>query len=146
MSGSGGYYKYRCKYFLTHNCPNWVWVNNATCASCLVSLKCETIDPKPFSKKRQADGRDSDAAGKSSRLCLSREIYVPQLENGFLQYTMMEIVAADGADRGRAVGSLPDLPPQPFHVASGISAKTVAAIHEINIQRLKVDGRRNGTN
>ncbi|KAK3933646.1 hypothetical protein QBC46DRAFT_107294 [Diplogelasinospora grovesii] len=33
---SGGFYKYRCKYyFYTHNCPNWVWVNNAPCASCL---------------------------------------------------------------------------------------------------------------
>ena len=37
MSGSGGYYKYRCKYWLTHNCSNWVWVNNAPCAHCLVS-------------------------------------------------------------------------------------------------------------
>ncbi|KAI7784288.1 hypothetical protein SLS64_007050 [Diaporthe eres] len=23
MSGSGGFYKYRCKYFYTHNCTNW---------------------------------------------------------------------------------------------------------------------------
>ena len=38
MSGSGGYYKYRCKYRLTYNCPNWVWVNNAPCAHCLVCL------------------------------------------------------------------------------------------------------------
>ncbi|KAK3933815.1 hypothetical protein QBC46DRAFT_326000 [Diplogelasinospora grovesii] len=42
MSGSGGFYKYRCKYFYTHNCPNWVWANNAPCASCL------------------AEGRDAD--------------------------------------------------------------------------------------
>lgn len=33
---SGGYYKYRCKYFFTHNCPYWVWVHNAPCAHCLV--------------------------------------------------------------------------------------------------------------
>lgn len=38
MSGSGGFYKYRCKYFYTHNCNNWVYVNNAPCAHCLVSL------------------------------------------------------------------------------------------------------------
>jgi hypothetical protein len=38
MSGSGGYYKYRCKFWLTYNCPNWVWVNNALCAHCLVCL------------------------------------------------------------------------------------------------------------
>jgi len=37
MSGSGGYYKYRCRYFYTHNCQNWVYVNNGTCQSCAVS-------------------------------------------------------------------------------------------------------------
>lgn len=36
-SGSGGFYKYRCKYFHSHNCPHWVYVNNAPCAYCLVS-------------------------------------------------------------------------------------------------------------
>lgn len=40
---SGGFYKYRCKYFYTHNCQNWVWVNNAPCATCLVSRSCELI-------------------------------------------------------------------------------------------------------
>lgn len=39
MSGSGGFYKYRCKYFYTHNCNNWVYVNNAPCANCLVSAR-----------------------------------------------------------------------------------------------------------
>lgn len=37
MSGSGGFYKYRCKNFYSHNCPNWVWVNNSPCATCIVS-------------------------------------------------------------------------------------------------------------
>lgn len=37
-SGSGGFYKYRCKYFYTYNCSNWVYVSNAPCANCLVSL------------------------------------------------------------------------------------------------------------
>ena len=40
MSGSGGIYKYRCKYFLTHDCPNWVFVNYAPCADCCVSISC----------------------------------------------------------------------------------------------------------
>ncbi|KAI1091568.1 hypothetical protein F5B19DRAFT_493302 [Rostrohypoxylon terebratum] len=31
---SGRYYRFRCKYFLTHNCPNWVWVNRSPCAMC----------------------------------------------------------------------------------------------------------------
>ncbi|KAI0971035.1 hypothetical protein F4678DRAFT_461581 [Xylaria arbuscula] len=34
MSGSGGFYKYRCGYFYTHECPNWVYVNNTGCAEC----------------------------------------------------------------------------------------------------------------
>lgn len=33
---SGGFYKYRCKYFYTYNCPNWVWVSNSPCAPCVV--------------------------------------------------------------------------------------------------------------
>lgn len=37
MSGSGGFYKYRCKYFYTYNCTNWVYVSQAPCANCLVS-------------------------------------------------------------------------------------------------------------
>ncbi|KAK3946243.1 hypothetical protein QBC46DRAFT_3005 [Diplogelasinospora grovesii] len=81
MSGSGGFYKYRCKYFYTHNCPNWVWVNNAPCASCL------------------AEGRDADenvsnsTAAPSAPWRLGKEIYVPQVYDGTLQYTLMEIVA-----------------------------------------------------
>ncbi|KAK3364825.1 hypothetical protein B0T24DRAFT_537182 [Lasiosphaeria ovina] len=34
MSGSGGFYKYRCKYFYSQNCTNWVYVNGAPCAMC----------------------------------------------------------------------------------------------------------------
>ncbi|CAH0034977.1 unnamed protein product [Clonostachys rhizophaga] len=39
---SGGFYKYRCKYFYSHNCTNWVWVNNAPCASCLAEGRDQT--------------------------------------------------------------------------------------------------------
>lgn len=80
MSGSGGFYKYRCKYFYTHNCPNWVWVNNASCASCL------------------AEGRD---AGEelpmvgNSAWKMAKEICVPLIRDGALEYTLMEIVASD---------------------------------------------------
>ncbi|KAH8601440.1 hypothetical protein B0O99DRAFT_681459 [Bisporella sp. PMI_857] len=79
---SGGYYKYRCKYWLTFNCPNWVWVNNAPCAHCL------------------ADGRDSEGALISVPFRISREVYVPQLEHGFLNYILMEIVANSEMDSG----------------------------------------------
>ncbi|KAK3933498.1 hypothetical protein QBC46DRAFT_434149 [Diplogelasinospora grovesii] len=65
MSGSGGFYKYRCKYFYTHNCPNWVWVNNSPCASCL------------------AEGRDADDNVSNSTAApswrLGKEIYVSQV-------------------------------------------------------------------
>jgi hypothetical protein len=36
-SSSGGFTKYRCKNFYTHDCQNWVWVNKAACASCLAA-------------------------------------------------------------------------------------------------------------
>ncbi len=36
MSGGGGYYKYRCKNWLTYNCEEWVWVNGTACTNCLV--------------------------------------------------------------------------------------------------------------
>ncbi|KAI1357050.1 hypothetical protein F5Y01DRAFT_321363 [Xylaria sp. FL0043] len=34
IPGYGGFYKYRCKYFYTHECPNWVYVNNTGCGEC----------------------------------------------------------------------------------------------------------------
>jgi len=82
MSGSGGYYKYRCKYWLTYNCPHWVWVNNAPCAHCL------------------ADGRDSDTVKISTPLRIAREVNVPHIENGTLHYTIMQIVATSDVDSG----------------------------------------------
>ncbi|KAK2593398.1 hypothetical protein QQS21_008886 [Conoideocrella luteorostrata] len=71
---SGGFYKYRCKYFYTHNCENWVWVNNSPCATCL------------------AEGRDDEKVPGPVSM-LSRDINVPCVHNGILQYTLMELVA-----------------------------------------------------
>ncbi|KAB8294113.1 hypothetical protein EYC80_009563 [Monilinia laxa] len=85
MSGSGGgYYKYRCKYWLTYNCPHWVWVNNAPCAHCL------------------ADGRDDEHI-PASQFKMSREVCVPQFEDGYLYYKLMEIVALSDFDYGWVV-------------------------------------------
>ncbi|KAF3070914.1 hypothetical protein GL218_00417 [Daldinia childiae] len=75
MSGSGGFYKYRCKYFYTHNCPNWVYVNNSPCANCC------------------AEGRDVD--GEVPEMPLPRhshDICVPRVEDGVVHYTLMELV------------------------------------------------------
>ncbi|KAG4032910.1 hypothetical protein MFRU_006g03680 [Monilinia fructicola] len=89
MSGSGGgYYKYRCKYWLTYNCPHWVWVNNAPCAYCL------------------ADGRDDEHI-PTSQFKMSREICVPKFEDGNLYYTLMEIVASSDFDYGWVVKEPP---------------------------------------
>ncbi|KAI2632689.1 hypothetical protein GGS26DRAFT_591126 [Hypomontagnella submonticulosa] len=78
MSGSGGFYKYRCKYFYTHNCPNWVYVNNSPCANCC------------------AEGRDVDGAtSEVSSPRYSHDICVPRVEDGVVHYTLMEIVNTD---------------------------------------------------
>ncbi|KAI0537706.1 hypothetical protein GGR58DRAFT_329430 [Xylaria digitata] len=77
MSGSGGFYKYRCKYFYTHECPNWVYVNNTACASC------------------SAQGRDAEPeASQAPVIGYSREICVPRVEDGVLYYTLMEVETA----------------------------------------------------
>ncbi|CAI4218150.1 unnamed protein product [Parascedosporium putredinis] len=34
-SGGGGFYKYRCKYFYSKSCQNWVYVNGEACMQCL---------------------------------------------------------------------------------------------------------------
>ncbi|KEZ41841.1 hypothetical protein SAPIO_CDS6647 [Scedosporium apiospermum] len=35
LSTGGGFYKYRCKYFYTKSCQNWVYVNGEACMQCL---------------------------------------------------------------------------------------------------------------
>ncbi|KAI1851779.1 hypothetical protein JX265_011014 [Neoarthrinium moseri] len=76
--GGGGFYKYRCKYFYTHNCPNWVYVNNSACSSCC------------------AEGRDMEIPPGPSRNS-SRDIFVPRAADGELYYTLMEMVNMDEA-------------------------------------------------
>ncbi|KAI5837189.1 hypothetical protein DFP73DRAFT_569297 [Morchella snyderi] len=41
MSGSG-FYRFRCKNFLTYNCENWVWVNHSACAQCVAAGRDNT--------------------------------------------------------------------------------------------------------
>jgi len=53
---------------------------------------------------------------------ISREVYVPQYEDGLLHYTIMGIIAANDADSGWAVK---DLPVQPFPVATEPPAITL---------------------
>ncbi|KAK3371445.1 hypothetical protein B0T24DRAFT_680528 [Lasiosphaeria ovina] len=83
MSGSGGFYKYRCKYFLSNNCQNWVWVNYAACATCLAEGREGEELTKPG---EQVD----NAAPQPWRR--SPDILVPRAHNGSLQYDSFEIV------------------------------------------------------
>ncbi|KAF3766555.1 hypothetical protein M406DRAFT_351544 [Cryphonectria parasitica EP155] len=79
-SGSGGFYKYRCKYFYTHNCSNWVYVHNSACANCLAEGR-DTIQIPPHTQAQM----DSQP----------RDIYVPYFEGGVLKYSLMEVVITD---------------------------------------------------
>ncbi|KAK4456383.1 hypothetical protein QBC42DRAFT_191181 [Cladorrhinum samala] len=69
---SGGYNKYRCKYWLTHDCPNWVFMNKHACGACL------------------AEGREGGEGlpGQS-------EIQIPQALGGNLEYTIMGLLPAE---------------------------------------------------
>ncbi len=80
----------------------------------------------------QADGRDSDISMMPGPFRISQEVYVPQLENGSLHYTIMEIIAASDADSGWAVK---DLPSQPFPTATGPSAVSCTAMDGLDTQR-----------
>ncbi|KAI1492432.1 hypothetical protein F5X96DRAFT_387567 [Biscogniauxia mediterranea] len=75
MSGSGGFFRYRCKYFYTHNCPNWVYVNNTPCANCC------------------AEGREVEGTVTGTPAWTYSEICVPYVEDGIIYYTLMEIVS-----------------------------------------------------
>lgn len=37
MASSGGPSKWRCRYFYTYNCNNWVYVRGSSCQMCIVS-------------------------------------------------------------------------------------------------------------
>ncbi|KAK6824704.1 hypothetical protein PG995_015690 [Apiospora arundinis] len=73
--GGGGVYRYRCRCFYSHNCPNWTYVNNTCCTQCV------------------AAGHDTQAATQEASWYPSKEISIPRVENGVLDYTLMEIVA-----------------------------------------------------
>ncbi|PWW74614.1 hypothetical protein C7212DRAFT_38636, partial [Tuber magnatum] len=70
MSGSG-YYKFRCKNWLTYDCKQWVWVNNSACAECV------------------AAGRDSEGGMGGECEQPPCEIVAPLMESGNLVYAML---------------------------------------------------------
>ncbi|RPB18822.1 hypothetical protein L211DRAFT_690012 [Terfezia boudieri ATCC MYA-4762] len=80
MSGSG-YYRFRCKNFYTHNCENWVWVNNSPCAECVMEGKEsteETYEEHSPSGPRNALSFDS-ATQVSPRMIEQGSIFIVSL-------------------------------------------------------------------
>lgn len=86
----------------------------------------------------KADGRDSDIAAMPGPFRISREVHVPQFENGFLHYTVMEIIAGSDSDSGWVI-KLP--PAQPFPSATGPTAITLTAMEGIDTQKTGVSKR-----
>ncbi|KAB5586204.1 hypothetical protein GE09DRAFT_57004 [Coniochaeta sp. 2T2.1] len=74
MSGSGGYAKFRCKYFSTYGCDKWVWVMNTACPYCV------------------AQGRDDAGMPPDQSLSRPREICIPIVHQGTITYTIMDLV------------------------------------------------------
>ncbi|KAF4507188.1 hypothetical protein G6O67_005853 [Ophiocordyceps sinensis] len=100
MAGNG-FYKYRCKYFISHGCDNWVWVAKAPCATCL------------------AVGRDGERADVSP-LRFSRDIVAPCVRDGVLQYVVMELVPpSEPGHRWQLKDKFPG-PPPAVPVTSGM--------------------------
>ncbi|KAK4151205.1 hypothetical protein C8A00DRAFT_36145 [Chaetomidium leptoderma] len=101
MSGSGGFYKYRCKYFYTYNCPNWVYCNGHACAMCLAEGRdaaesASSMPAQPHSAATWQRPQHQQRPNPSA----STEICVPQAIQGTLLYTVMEIVPTDEPGSG----------------------------------------------
>ncbi|KAK4242154.1 hypothetical protein C8A03DRAFT_29578 [Achaetomium macrosporum] len=101
MSGSGGFYKYRCKYFYTYNCPNWVYCNGHACAMCLAEGR-EAVDKEPAMPPHSQGSTTTwpSQHQHQQHTSPSTEICVPQAIHGTLQYTVMEIVPTDETGPG----------------------------------------------
>jgi len=74
MSGSGGYNKYRCKYFSTHGCDKWVMLMNTACPYCV------------------AAGRDDVGVSAEQSFTHPREACIPIVHQGTITYTIMDLV------------------------------------------------------
>ncbi|AEO71598.1 7e952ef6-2c31-4e97-8e91-ab519b523fa0 [Thermothielavioides terrestris] len=100
MSGTGGFYKYRCKYFYTHNCPNWVYCNGHACAMCLAEGR-EAADTEPAaSAHAQGPSAWQRPHQHQQHPPTLAEICVPQAIHGTLCYTIMEIIPTDDSSPG----------------------------------------------
>ena len=74
---------------------------------------------------------------------ISREVFVPQFENGMLLYTVMEIIAGSDWDSGWAVKETPAEPT--FPSVTGPAAITITAMDGIDAQKSGKIGVQNTT-
>ncbi|KAJ6782439.1 hypothetical protein PWT90_07996 [Aphanocladium album] len=98
-SPGGGFYKYRCKYFLSHDCKNWVWVIDTPCSTCL------------------AIGRDEESL-RTTTWTVSRDILAPYVNNGILQYTFMEVTVSEQGEESLILRSKAQRPPPTIPVTT----------------------------
>lgn len=101
MSGSGGFYKYRCKYFYTYNCPNWVYCNGHACAMCLAEGRdAAESEPSVPSHSHPSTAWQRPQHQRRQNPSAATEICVPQAIQGTLRYTIMEVVPTDETSPG----------------------------------------------
>ncbi|OAR05846.1 hypothetical protein LLEC1_07537 [Akanthomyces lecanii] len=117
-SPGGGFYKYRCKYFLSHDCKNWVWVNDTPCSTCLVSgllfFSCPFFSIVLIAaSSRKANGRDDEKYPTAAwaAWAASRDIMAPFVSNGILQYAHMEVAVSEQGEESLIVRSKALRPP-----------------------------------
>ncbi|KAJ8133251.1 hypothetical protein O1611_g376 [Lasiodiplodia mahajangana] len=137
MSGGGGFYKFRCKYFFTHECPNWIYVNGTACAQCVSRGRDADPETHQFAQSplppgdyvdrfRSTEGRpfivrriDQSHSGS-----LAREWHIEGMVNGF----SVDILADSGSntngmseDEANRIGAVvsPDTAGQAIRLPSG---------------------------
>ncbi|GAW19295.1 hypothetical protein ANO14919_087810 [Xylariales sp. No.14919] len=143
MSGSGGFYKYRCKYFFTHECPNWVYVNHTQCALCDAQGRSDVPEtsqsvpnsPPPNDRRTNRARTDRSRSPGAQPLIMRRvdqshsdplpqEWHIEAMVNGFSVDVLADSGATiNGISKGEAdrVGAvvIPDTAGQTIRLPSG---------------------------
>ncbi|KAI0105088.1 hypothetical protein GGR51DRAFT_520862 [Nemania sp. FL0031] len=140
---SGGFYKFRCRNFLSYDCPNWVYVNGITCAQCDARRRhadpttSQYIPISPSLDNDRSDGAQTDrprsTAARSLIMrhidqsyagSLAQEWHIEGIVNGFSVDILADsgsstnIISEDEANRIGAVVS-PDTAGQTIRLPSG---------------------------
>ena len=92
---SGGIYQYHCRNRYTNNCPEMVYVNNTSCTKCMVRFSLLLLHVLFHANNHliKSEGLGSeDIPCHWSAWNLSKQLFVPQVNDGTLQYILMEVV------------------------------------------------------